>query len=86
MKTGGHIKEAVIEPVAFSQEMISVANGVKSPTSKYLLRLTEQIKNTRTKTVWFPIHINNSHWIAGWADLENHTFAFGEFFGMAGIN
>ena len=84
VKTGRCTEEALIEPVAFSQEITSVANGAKLPTSKYLLRLTDRIKKSCVGTIWFPIHVNGSHWIAGRVDLEKHTFAFGEFLGVTG--
>lgn len=82
LETSEHNKGVGIELAAFSQEMVSVANGAKPATSKYLSRLADHIKRTHMKTLWFPIHVNNSHWIAGCVDLEKRTFAFGEFPGM----
>ena len=79
MKTREHAEETVIESAPFSHEMVQVAKGAKQPTSKYLTRLVNHIKRTGAKQLWFPIHVNSSHWIAGRVDLERHTFAFGEF-------
>ena len=78
MRVGECAKGAVIEPLAFYWELVSIGKGWKDPlTSPYLLRLASQVQDGAT-TIWFPININNNHWIAGRIDFEDHTFAFGE--------
>jgi hypothetical protein len=78
MKTEEHAEGAAIESTVFSQEITLVARGSKKSMSKYLSRLANQIQGKHMKTLWFPIHINNSHWITGRVDFERRAFAFGE--------
>ena len=78
MKVHEYIEGAIIKSVVFSQEIMLVARGKKEPTSRYLSMLMNQIQRTHIKTLWFPIHVNNSHWIAGRVDFERCAFAFGE--------
>jgi hypothetical protein len=78
MKTEKHTEGTTIEPLTFSQEITLVARGIKEPTSKYLLKLTDQIHMMNVGTLWFPIRVRNSHWVTGRVDLERHAFAFGK--------
>lgn len=80
MEAEEHTGGTIIESVVFSQEITLVARRLKEPTSKYLSRLAGRIRETQVKTLWFPIHVNNSHWIAGRVDFERCAFAFGKQF------
>ena len=78
MKTEEHTEGVLIEPLAFFWELRSIGKGWTDPlTSPYLSRLANQIQDGIT-TIWFPMNINNNHWIAGRLDFEDCTFAFGE--------
>ena len=78
MKTEEHTKGVLIEPLTLSWELISVGKGWTEPlTSSYLSRLANQVQAGIT-TIWFPINVNNNHWIVGRVDFKNHTFTFGE--------
>ena len=70
----------IIEPMEFSWEIVLVAKDKKEPMSPYLSRLADQIKRGSVRALWFPIHINDSHWVTGKIDLERRTFAFGMSF------
>ena len=78
MKAEKRTEGIMVETAVFSHEITLVAGGTKQPTSKYLSRLAGQIRTTHTKILWFPIYVNDSHWIAGRVDFERHAFAFGE--------
>lgn len=78
MKTKEHTKKTLLEPLTLSWELASVGKGWnKSLASSYLSRLADEIQVGIT-TIWFPINVNNVHWIAGKVDFENHTFEFGK--------
>jgi len=78
MKAEEHTEGSIVETVAFSHEMVLVAGGMKEPTSKYLSRVTDHIRRTHAKILWFPIYVNDSHWITGRVDFQRRAFAFGE--------
>lgn len=78
MQTEQHTKGAHIEPLTLAWELESIGNGWKDPlASSYLSRLEDMIQ-AGTTAIWFPINVNNNHWIAGRVDFENSTFEFGE--------
>ena len=75
MKTEEHIGGVLIEPLTLSWELASVGKGWNKPlVSLYLSRLADQIEAGIT-TIWFPICVNENHWIAGRVDFKNYTFA-----------
>ena len=45
----------------------------KSPLWKY----EQEVKEGHLEKLYFPLHINDTHWIAGMIDFKNHTFLFG---------
>ena len=78
METEDHTEGVLIEPLTLAWELISVGNGHSEPsTSSYLLRLADQVQ-AGMKAIWFPINVNDNHWIVGRVDFKNHTFSFGE--------
>jgi hypothetical protein len=78
MKTKECFKEVLVEPLTFFWELVSVGNKLKEAlTSRYLLKLVDQIQ-AGTPTIWFPINVNDNHWITGRVDFQDQTFAFGE--------
>ena len=78
MTTEEQIKGTLLEPMVLSWELVIVSTEKKGPMiSPYLSRLTDQIK-AGIMTIWFPINVNENHWVAGRVDCENYTFAFGE--------
>jgi hypothetical protein len=78
MKTEEGARGVLIEPLVLPWELVSVGKGWTDPlTSPYLSRLANQIEGGIT-TVWFPMNVNNNHWIAGRVDFEDCTFTFGE--------
>ncbi|KAF9780748.1 hypothetical protein BJ322DRAFT_1011530 [Thelephora terrestris] len=78
MRIEERAEEAIIESAVFSREIWLVSKGTKEPTSKFLSRVTDQIRGTHAKALWFPIYVDNCHWIAGRVDFERRTFAFGD--------
>ena len=78
MKAKESVEGVIIRSVVFAQEIVAVARGVKETASGYLSRLMDRIRRMYVKTLWFPIHVNNSHWIVGRVDFERRAFAFGE--------
>jgi hypothetical protein len=79
MKTEKYTKGSLVELLTLTWELMSIGDGRRElSTSVYLSRLADGIR-AGTTTTWFPIHVNDCHWIAGRVDFKDHTFAFGGF-------
>lgn len=78
MAAEGHTKWALVEPITLAWELVIIGNEQRDAlVSPYLSRLADQIQ-AGIAEIWFPINMNQNHWIAGRVDFENCTFAFGK--------
>jgi hypothetical protein len=78
MENEQHTRGAHIEPLTLAWELESIGKGWKDPlTSTHLSRIEDMIQ-AGTTAIWFPMNVNDNHWIAGRVDFKNNTFKFGE--------
>ncbi|KAJ6582739.1 hypothetical protein B0H10DRAFT_2235205, partial [Mycena sp. CBHHK59/15] len=73
--------KVIIAPLAFSQ---AVKNGAKKKTytkgdTPLLAQYEEHIKNFGLAEMYFPVHINDNHWIAAVVDFERRLIGTGEY-------
>lgn len=53
----------------------------KAPESqRYLGNFVKQVQEQHLEKLYFPLHVNCSHWIAGMVDFKRRTFSFGKLF------
>ncbi|PPQ73524.1 hypothetical protein CVT25_012433 [Psilocybe cyanescens] len=45
---------------------------------RYLGKIANQVKEELLDRLYFPLHVNNNHWIAGSIDFKRQTFSFGD--------
>ncbi|KAJ6618077.1 hypothetical protein B0H10DRAFT_2379381 [Mycena sp. CBHHK59/15] len=64
--------KVLITPLAFSNAVKDGANKktYKREDTPLLARYEEHIKRTGVAQLYFPLHINNNHWIAGLVDFK----------------
>lgn len=60
----GHIHERLALPESRRK---------KTPLWKY----EQEVKEGRLEKLYFPLHVNDTHWIAGMVDFKKHTILFG---------
>lgn len=63
------------EPIGRINEKLVLRESQKKKT--LLERYEEEVKEGELEKLYFPLHINNAHWIAGMIDFKNRTFLFG---------
>jgi hypothetical protein len=71
-----------VTDIIFSYEIEHVETKLKlSPTAykkTLLCKFKDQAKQGTLQKLYFPLHINMNHWIAGRIDFPTKTIAFGE--------
>ncbi|KAJ7120688.1 hypothetical protein C8R43DRAFT_1136631 [Mycena crocata] len=70
----------IIAYLSFQREITKFATRQEPPNrnlKRFLARYVAQIKAGKT-TMYFPVHINNNHWIAFKIDFANRTFGYGD--------
>ncbi|KAF8801615.1 hypothetical protein BYT27DRAFT_7261749 [Phlegmacium glaucopus] len=55
-------------------------NENESESQKILRRFSNQAQEQLLERLYFPLHVNNNHWIAGMIDFKWRTFSFGRKF------
>ncbi|PPR06307.1 hypothetical protein CVT24_001091 [Panaeolus cyanescens] len=50
----------------------------------YLGKLANQIKESNVHRLYFPVHVNNNHWVAGRIDFENKTISYADSLSVFG--
>ncbi|KAJ6556704.1 hypothetical protein B0H10DRAFT_2201541 [Mycena sp. CBHHK59/15] len=72
--------KVLITPLAFSNAVKDRANKktYKREDTPLLARYEEHIKRTGVAQLYFPLHINNNHWIAGLVDFKQGLIGTGD--------
>jgi hypothetical protein len=66
-----------VADLSFALEITNVRE--KAPNSQsYLGRVTSQVKEQLLEQLYFPLHVNDNHWIAGMIDFKRRRFSFGK--------
>jgi hypothetical protein len=65
----------------FAQQIGMVHEKLALPESRRkktpLWKYEQEVKDGHLEKLYFPLHINDTHWIAGMVDFKNRTFLFG---------
>jgi hypothetical protein len=57
---------------------INLKLALPSSAKKTLIgRIEEDVKNNKIKKLYFPLHVNGNHWIAGEIDFKQKAISFG---------
>jgi hypothetical protein len=56
---------------------LAIPSSAKRKTS--IGRIEEDVKNNKIKKLYFPLHVNGNHWIAGEIDFKQKTVSFGQY-------
>jgi Ulp1 protease family, C-terminal catalytic domain len=71
----------LVAPLTFSYDIKDVDRKLKQPERRFnrtLLKAYERrITEDGIKKLFFPLHVNENHWIAGMIDFENSTISYG---------
>ncbi|KAJ6632173.1 hypothetical protein B0H10DRAFT_2206574 [Mycena sp. CBHHK59/15] len=70
----------VIVPLHFSRAIIEGAKkrSYKKKDAPLLARYEEHIKSTKPAKLYFPLHVNGNHWIAGVVDFKKELIGTGD--------
>jgi hypothetical protein len=73
------MEKVIIADVDFSHEIRRVSEERKKgkTVSALLAMYEERAHNTDLECIYFPLHVNDNHWIAGKIDFRNGFFAYG---------
>ena len=71
----------IADLLQFADQITKVHEKLALPESRRkktsLWKYEQEVKEGRLEKLYFPLHINETHWIAGMIDFKNHTFLFG---------
>ena len=73
--------ECVVAHPGFSST-IKVANYKKRYTKRdapLLCRYTDHVKENNLWWLYFPIHVNDNHWVAGFINFKDATIGYGKY-------
>ncbi|KAF7424768.1 hypothetical protein PC9H_010079 [Pleurotus ostreatus] len=72
--------KTLVAPVAFANDLISAIEFKKSYSKQHtplLCRYEREIDKKKLDKLYFPLHVNGNHWIAGFIDFKTRTFGYG---------
>lgn len=73
----------LVAPLSFSDAVMSYSTSSEKNTiptmHPYLQSYTNVFRSKKRARIYFPVNINNNHWIAVCVDFENRTVSYGEF-------
>lgn len=75
----GLAKKVIIGTLCFSQQLLNVKGEYTRKSAPILCSYEKRIKSNDTEELYFPIHVNTNHWIAGLVNFKNKTISFGKF-------
>ena len=59
-------------------EKLKLSDSAKKKT--WLWKFEQQVKENNLEKLYFPLHIRQTHWVAGMIDFKRRTFSFGTRF------
>jgi Ulp1 protease family, C-terminal catalytic domain len=75
----GLAEKVIIAKLSFAQQVLNVNGKYMWQTAPLLCHYEKHIKENDIEELYFPIHVNTNHWIAGLIHLKNHTISFSKF-------
>jgi hypothetical protein len=79
---GGNGKRVLIAALTFTYDILSVDRKLKLPAKQWawtvLIRYQHRIEEEIIEELYFPLHVNENHWIAGRIDFKNNTISYGK--------
>jgi hypothetical protein len=75
----GLTRKVIIAKLSFAQQVLNVNGEYTRKNAPLLCRYEKHIKDNDTEELYFPIHINMNHWIAGRIRFKSRTISFGTF-------
>jgi hypothetical protein len=74
-------KTKIADLLQFAHQISTVHEKLALPESRRkktpLWKYEQEVKEGRLEKLYFPLHINDTHWIAGMIDFKNRMFLFG---------
>ncbi|KAF5320335.1 hypothetical protein D9611_011267 [Ephemerocybe angulata] len=75
-------RKVLVAPLHFSNEVYRLKNKLKLPEAQWkrtlLSRYANRVNEEGVDALYFPIHINRNHWIAGEIDFKRNTISYGD--------
>lgn len=75
-------RKVLVAPLHFSNEVYLLKNKLKLPEAQWkrtlLSRYANRVDEEGVDALYFPIHINRNHWIAGEIDFKRNTEPIGD--------
>ncbi|KAF6743414.1 hypothetical protein DFP72DRAFT_827887 [Ephemerocybe angulata] len=75
-------QKTMIAPLAFSNDINNVDRKLKVQSERWnralLAQYEHRIKNEGIEALYFPLHVNGNHWIAGKVDFVKYTVSYGD--------
>ncbi|KAF5341928.1 hypothetical protein D9611_001095 [Ephemerocybe angulata] len=75
-------RKVLVAPLHFSNEVYLLKNKLKLPEAQWkrtlLSRYANRVDEEGVDALYFPIHINRNHWIAGEIDFKRNTISYGD--------
>ncbi|KAF6746596.1 hypothetical protein DFP72DRAFT_1076277 [Ephemerocybe angulata] len=82
-------RKVLVAPLHFSNEVYRLKNKLKLPEAQWkrtlLSRYANRVNEEGVDALYFPIHINRNHWIAGEIDFKRNTISYGKRLNTARI-
>ena len=72
-------QKVIITKLFFAQQVLNVNGKYTRKNAPLLCRYKKHIKDNDTEELYFPIHVNMNHWIAGCIHFKSRTINFGKF-------
>ncbi|KAF4618012.1 hypothetical protein D9613_012840 [Agrocybe pediades] len=67
----------VVEDLSFPLAIHNLPKDLSKEKNKRIIRLGQLAKDGTMKKLYFPLHVNSTHWIAVMIDFEGKSFSFG---------
>lgn len=73
-------KKVIIAPLTLANELHNNRHGtyLKKAGAPVLCRYEKHIKENKIDLLYFPVHVNNNHWIAAYVDFAKGRIGYGE--------
>lgn len=71
-------KKVIIAKLFFAQKVLNSSGKYTRKDAPLLCRYEKHIKDNDTEELYFPMHVNTNHWIAGCIHFKSRTISFGK--------